>query len=181
MRKQDFKPEIYFDLSSFYWKDIFDGVEKVWEVIPKIKKYSKGKLLKGKNCKIEKSVLIREGVILGDNVRLGHCVELKNCIVLNNSSIAHLNYIGDSVIGGNVNIGGGAILANFRFDEREVDIKHKQGRIQTNLEKFGAVIGDGTKVGVNAVLNPGTVLGKGCIVYPITSVIGYYKAGSIIK
>lgn len=181
MRNSKFKPSEFFNLDAFQWKNIFEGVEIVWEIIPKIEKFTKGKLIKGKNCKIAKSAFIRGGVILGDNVIVGHAVELKNCIIMNNTNIAHLNYIGDSIVGEYVNIGGGAMLANFRLDAKPVHIKHKENKISTNLEKFGAVIGDNTKIGVNAVLNPGTILGKNCQVYPLTSVIGYHPDDSTIK
>lgn len=171
----------FFNLEDFKLRAIFNGVENAWDVLPKIKEFTNGKLIQGKNCKIAKSALLREGVILGDNVIVGHCVELKNCIVLNNSTIAHLNYVGDSIIGSNVNIGGGAILANFRLDEKPVHVRLTDKKIPTNLPKFGAVIGDGTRIGVNAVLNPGTILGKNCKVYPLTSVVGYHNTNSTIK
>jgi NDP-sugar pyrophosphorylase family protein len=141
----------------------------------------KGRAIIGENCSIESASLIRENCIIGDNVRIGHGVELKNTLVMNNSSIAHLNYIGDSIVGNNVNISGGAIIANFRFDGREIFVSIDDQKISTGLIKFGAIIGDGSIVGVNAVLNPGTVLGKNCIVYPLTSVRGFHKSNEIIK
>lgn len=186
MREKLFRPDRFFDLRSFRWRRIFEGVSFVWEVIPKIKEFTGGKLLKGKNCRIAESALFREGVILGDNVGVGHCVELKNCLVMNNTNIAHLNYVGDSIIGSSVNISAGVILANFRLDGKEIVVRtnknyknHKS--YKTGLIKMGAVVGDGTKVGVNSVLNPGTVLGKNCQVYPLVSVRGIHKTGSVIK
>jgi UDP-N-acetylglucosamine diphosphorylase / glucose-1-phosphate thymidylyltransferase / UDP-N-acetylgalactosamine diphosphorylase / glucosamine-1-phosphate N-acetyltransferase / galactosamine-1-phosphate N-acetyltransferase len=175
------RPNNFFKLSEFKLKEIFEGVENVWEVIPKIKEYTSGKLIQGENCKIANSSHIREGVILGDNVIIGHCVELKNCIVMNNSAVAHLNYLGDSIVGNGVNISGGAILANYRLDRNKVSVKINNELIDTGLKKFGAIIGDRSIIGVNAVLNPGTALGKNCIVYPLTSVRGFYKANSTIK
>lgn len=181
MTNKLFKPANYFDLTEFKWKKIFNGIKFVWEVIPRIKEFSQGKLIKGKKCQIAESALIREGVILGDNITVGHCVELKNCIIMNNTAVAHLNYVGDSVIGNNVNVSGGTILANFRLDQKPVEIKYRDERIKTNLAKFGAIVGDGTHIGVNAVLNPGTTLGKNCRVYPLTSVVGYHQRKSVLK
>ena len=135
----------------------------------------------GENCTIGSAVLIRGNCIIGDNVQLGHGIELKHSLILNNSAIAHLNYVGDSVVGNDVNISGGAIVANLRLDKSEISVNIAGEKIKTGLEKFGAVIGDGSTVGVNAVLNPGTVLGKNCVIYPLTSVRGFHNANEIIK
>ena len=175
------KPKDYFNLALFPYADIFDGVENVWDVLPKINNYTKGKLVQGKNCFIASSVNIREGVILGDNVHVGHFVELKNCIILNDAHIAHLNYIGDSIVGNSVNIAAGVVLANFRLDKKPVSVKTPDGLLTTHLEKFSAVVGDGSQIGVNSVLNPGTILGKNSLVYPLTSVCGVYPDHSVIR
>ncbi|MCR4264021.1 MAG: hypothetical protein NUV98_04895 [Candidatus Roizmanbacteria bacterium] len=177
----DFKPHIYFDLSTFPFADIFDGVENVWEVLPKIKEYTNGKLLQGKNCYIHPQTNIRENVILGDNVHIGFCVELKNCIIMNNTHIAHINYVGDAVVGNDCNVSGGAMFANFRLDNQSVKVKAENEKIDTGMKKFSAVVGDGTWVGVNSVLNPGTMIGKRCFIYPLVSVTGTHPENSIIK
>ncbi len=136
----------------------------------------------GSNCVINHAAFLREGAILGDNVHVGHAVELKHSIILNNTIIAHLNYIGDSVIGNNVNISGGAILANFRLDKQNILIKTQDGRrIDTRLQKFGAAVGDNTVIGVNSVINPGTVLGKNTVVFPLKSVSGVHEKNAVIK
>lgn len=141
----------------------------------------KGPAIIGDNCFIEQGSLIRENVILGNSVHIGHGAEIKNSIILNNTAISHLNYVGDSVIGGNVNISGGVIIANYRLDKHSVLIRTGDKKIDTKLEKFGAIVGDGSAIGVNSVLNPGTVLGKNTIVYPLVSVIGVHKNEEIIK
>jgi UDP-N-acetylglucosamine diphosphorylase / glucose-1-phosphate thymidylyltransferase / UDP-N-acetylgalactosamine diphosphorylase / glucosamine-1-phosphate N-acetyltransferase / galactosamine-1-phosphate N-acetyltransferase len=140
-----------------------------------------GPALIGKNCTIGHASLLRGGVIFGDDVHIGHAVEIKHSILLNNAIAAHLNYLGDSIIGHNANIAGGAILANYRLDKKPVSMRTADGKFDTGLEKFGALIGDGSSIGVNAVLNPGTALGKDCRVYPLVSVRGAYEEGSIIK
>lgn len=140
-----------------------------------------GPAIIGKNCKINHAAYFRGGVILGDNVIIGHAVEVKNSIFLNNSTAAHLNYIGDSVIGNYVNISGGAILANYRLDKKNILIKSEKGKIDTGLEKFGAAIGDNSVIGVNSVINPGTILGKNTIVYPLKSITGVHEHNSILS
>lgn len=140
-----------------------------------------GPVIIGKNCIISHASYLRENCLLGDNVRIGHAVEVKNSIFLTGGVAAHLNYIGDSVIGNNVNISGGAMLANFRLDKKPVAIRNREEIINTNLEKFGAIVGDDSIIGVNAVLNPGTILGKKTIVYPLISVKGAHLDNGIIK
>lgn len=194
-----FSKELFFDLSNFAHSQIFDGIEHVWEVLPRLAAYVKdkpaigegtiieegafvkGPAIIGKNCVITHGAYIRENVIIGDNVHIGHSVEVKNSIVIGNSAIAHLNYIGDSIIGSNVNVGGGAKTANFRLDGKTVQVKDGEQTMDTNLLKFGAVVGDGSKIGVNAVLNPGTILGKNVFLYPLVSAFGVHKEGEVVK
>lgn len=180
MNQNPFLPQNFFDLSTFSFKDIFDGVQNVWEVLPKIQAYTGGKLMQGKDVYIHPNTNIREGVILGDNVHIGFAVELKNCIIMNNTHVAHINYVGDAIIGQNVNVSGGVMFANFRLDNKPVTVKMGDQRVETGLGKFSAAVGDGTWLGVNSVLNPGTVLGKNSKTYPLTSVIGYYSADSVV-
>ncbi len=140
-----------------------------------------GPAIIGKNCVIGHCSLIRENCILGDNVHIGHAVEIKNSVFLNSAIAAHLNYIGDSLIGKNANISGGAILANFRLDKKTIAIRNGIEKIDTGLQKFGSIVGDGSSIGVNTVLNPGTILGKKTVVYPLTSVTGVHQDGEVIK
>ncbi len=121
------------------------------------------------------------GVIIGKDVNVGHATEVKHSIVMSNTKLAHLNYIGDSVVGASCNISGGATLANWRFDKKEIEIKDGENRIPTGMDKLGAIVGDGCFVGVSAVLNPGTVLGRDSLVFPLVSVAGTYPASSKIK
>lgn len=141
-----------------------------------------GPAIVGKNCVISHAAFLRGGCIIGDNVHIGHAVELKHSIILNGSIIAHLNYVGDSIIGNNANISGGAILANFRLDKQNISVKTTDGRrIDTGVQKFGAAVGDNSVIGVNSVINPGTFLGKNTIVFPLKSVSGVHENNAVIK
>ncbi len=140
-----------------------------------------GPALIGKNSFIGHASLLRDGVIIGNNVHIGHAIEAKHSVFLNGATAAHLNYIGDSVVGNNANISGGAILANLRLDKKPVVIKQKDMKIETHLAKFSSIIGDNSTIGVNAVLNPGTVLGKNTKVYPLVSVVGVHKDEESIR
>lgn len=140
-----------------------------------------GPAIIGKNCEIRHTAYLRENCILGDNVIIGHAAEVKNSIVLNKSIVNHFTYVGDSILGNKVNISAGAKLANLRLDKKNTSIKTDAGRIDTGLKKFGAAIGDGSMIGVNSVLNPGTFIGKNSVVFPLKSVTGVHKNDSVIK
>jgi UDP-N-acetylglucosamine diphosphorylase / glucose-1-phosphate thymidylyltransferase / UDP-N-acetylgalactosamine diphosphorylase / glucosamine-1-phosphate N-acetyltransferase / galactosamine-1-phosphate N-acetyltransferase len=153
----------------------------------------------GKNCLIEPGVVIkgpayidsgtvlrsgayiRGGVLAGKNCIIGHSTEIKNSILLNYAKAPHFNYIGNSILGNFVNLGAGVKIANLRLDEKNIKIKIKAKVFKTNMRKLGAIIGDRTNIGCNSVLNPGTVLGKNCIVYPLKTVSGVNPGFSIIK
>lgn len=143
--------------------------------------YLVGPAIIGDGTQVAHGANIRSNVIIGRNCTVGHGCEVKNSVILNNTNVAHFNYVGDSVVGSKVNLGGGAKLANFRFDEKSIKVMVKEKKIDTGLGKLGAIIGDGSKVGVNAVLNPGTVLGRSCIVYPGAVVSGTHDEGSVVK
>lgn len=140
-----------------------------------------GPAIIGENCIITHGSLLRGSCLLGDNVRIGHGSEIKESIFLNNSVSAHLNYVGNSIIGNDVNISGGTIFANFRLDKKTVTIKSNNDKIETGLLKFGSIIGDDSSIGVSSVLNPGTIIGKNTIIYPLISVSGVHMKNEIIK
>lgn len=143
--------------------------------------YIKGPAIIGKNCVIRHGAYIRENVIFADNVTAHHGVEIKQSIIFSNSFIPHVGYVGDSVVGRDVNIAGGVKLANFRFDKKEVTVRVGNEKISTGLQKFGSIIGDGCQLGANSVLNPGTVLGKRTIVYPLTLVSGFHAGDEVLR
>lgn len=120
----------------------------------------------GKNCFLGANSYLRNGIYLDQNVKIGTGCEVKTSIIFENSAIAHFNYIGDSIIGKNVNFEAGSITAN-HYNERNnkrILVKIKTKIIDTNIEKFGALVGDDCKIGANAVLSPGTILEKKSIV-----------------
>ena len=135
----------------------------------------------GKNCTISHGAFLRGGCIIGDNVHIGHAVEIKHSILLNNSAIAHFNYIPDSIIGLNVNISAGTIIADLRLDRQNIVIKTDSGNIDTGLQKFGAAIGDNSMIGAGSIINPGTLLGKGNVVYPLKSIKGVHEDNETLK
>ncbi|MDD5201174.1 MAG: hypothetical protein PHC88_15390 [Terrimicrobiaceae bacterium] len=126
----------------------------------------KGPAWIGENCEIRNGAYIRENVILGDGVVAGNSCEFKNCLVFNDAQVPHFNYVGDSILGHKAHLGAGVILSNVRLDHEPVRIATAEGPVETGLRKFGAVIGDHAEIGCNAVLSPGSLIGRRSIVYP---------------
>jgi UDP-N-acetylglucosamine diphosphorylase / glucose-1-phosphate thymidylyltransferase / UDP-N-acetylgalactosamine diphosphorylase / glucosamine-1-phosphate N-acetyltransferase / galactosamine-1-phosphate N-acetyltransferase len=114
----------------------------------------------GADCFIASNAYLRGGVMLGANTHLGPGVELKSVICCGDSAFAHLNYVGNSIVGKGVNFEGGSVVANHLNETPGVSIRVKVGEniIDTKQLKFGALVGDNCKIGANAVLSPGTIL-----------------------
>jgi UDP-N-acetylglucosamine diphosphorylase / glucose-1-phosphate thymidylyltransferase / UDP-N-acetylgalactosamine diphosphorylase / glucosamine-1-phosphate N-acetyltransferase / galactosamine-1-phosphate N-acetyltransferase len=143
--------------------------------------YIKGPCYIGDNCQIRHGAYIRGNVITGNNCIIGHCTEIKNSILLNNVCASHFAYVGDSIIGNNVNLGAGVKLANYRLDKEEISFIFENKKIKTGLKKFGAIIGDNTQIGCNSVLNPATFLGKNVVCYAVLNIGGFIISNSIVK
>ncbi len=103
---------------------------------------------------------LRGGVWLDGDVIIGPSCEIKSSFIHSGSKTAHFNFVGDSVIGHRVNIEAGVIAANYRNerDDKQIIVLIDGERVATGVNKFGAFIGDGTRLGANAVTAPGTIL-----------------------
>lgn len=123
----------------------------------------KGPLIIGAGAFVATGAYLRGGVYLGTGCGVGPACEVKSSLLLDGSKLAHFNFVGDSLIGAGVNLEAGAIVANYRneLDGAPIRIRHGERVIETGVRKFGALIGDGCKVGANAVLAPGTLLPPG--------------------
>lgn len=204
------------DLEKTIARDVFDGAEFPWEVLPKIKDfvvklgesldpekfdnpqenvwiaksakvfpsaYIAGPCIIDENAEVRHCAFIRGSAIVGKNAVVGNSVELKNCILFDNVQVPHYNYVGDSVLGYKAHLGAGALTSNVKSDKTNVVVKHDATKtaMETGLRKFGAIVGDNTEVGCNTVLCPGTVLGRECIVYPVSRVRGFVDSRRIFK
>jgi len=134
----------------------------------------------GPNAIIRHGAYIREYSWICANALVGHSSETKHSVLLPGAKAPHFNYVGDSVLGPEVNLGAGVKLSNLRNDGGEVHVRIKGERIASGLRKFGAIIGEGSQLGCNAVTNPGVVLGPRCMVMPNTTVTGIYDSDSKI-
>jgi NDP-sugar pyrophosphorylase family protein len=173
------KPEILGELVGrpFVSNQVFIGRGSVIEQGA----FVKGPAWIGENCQIRSGAYIRENVIIGNGCVIGNSCELKNCLIFNNAEVPHFNYVGDSILGYKAHIGAGVICSNVRLDRGEISVRRDSEVFATGLRKFGAIIGDRTEVGCNAVLSPGSILGRDCLVYPGVQWRGILPAGHIAK
>ena len=141
----------------------------------------KGPAWIGENCHIRSGCYVRENVIVGDGVVMGNSCEFKNSIIFNEAQVPHFNYVGDSILGHKTHLGAGVILSNVKLDHSEITISTDEGKIATGLTKFGAIVGDRTEIGCNAVINPGAVIGRDCMVYPTINFRGVLPSGTIVR
>lgn len=135
----------------------------------------------GPNTVVRSGAYLRQNVIVGENCTLGNSSEFKNCILFDDCEVPHFNYVGDSILGYKAHLGAGVICSNVRLDRRNVKVKTEDGYVDSGLKKFGAIVGDRTEVGCNSVLNPGTILGRDCILYPGCQWSGVLDSGRIVK
>ncbi len=95
--------------------------------------------------------------------------------------VPHFNYVGDSILGHHAHLGAGVILSNVRLDHGEIAVVTADGNIATSLTKFGAIVGDRTEISCNAVINPGSVLGRYRMIYPGLNFRGVLASNNIVK
>lgn len=203
-----------FDTEKTIAKDVFEGLEFPWEVLPKIKEfiielgntlsedkfykqgdnvwiaksakiypnvYIDGPCIIDEEAEVRPSAFIRGCAIVGKNAVVGNSTELKNVILFDGVQAPHFNYVGDSILGYEAHLAAGVITSNLKGDKSLVQIKEGDEKIDTNIKKVGAFVGDNVEVGCNSVLSPGTVLGRNVRVYPLSFVRGVVKENSLYK
>jgi NDP-sugar pyrophosphorylase family protein len=141
----------------------------------------KGPAIIGKNCQIRHNAYIRENVIIGDGCVVGNSSELKNALLFNGAQVPHYNYVGDSILGHRSHLGAGVKISNVKLLPGNIFVEIDGAPFDTGLRKFGALLGDGAEVGCNAVLNPGSILGRGAVIYPNVFWRGILPANMIAK
>lgn len=183
--------EVLGDISDFIYKlgetlpaEEFDHPEEgVWiardaKVFPSA--YIGAPCIIDHGAEVRHCAFIRGSAIVGKNAVVGNSVELKNVVLFDNVQTPHYNYVGDSILGYKAHMGAGSITSNVKSDKTLVVVKGDES-IETGRKKFGAILGDHVEVGCNSVLNPGTVVGRGTHVYPVSSVRGVVPEESVYK
>lgn len=154
-------------------------VHKTAKVAPTA--YLGGPCIIGPDTEVRHGAFIRGSALVGAGCVVGNSVELKNVILFDGVQTPHYNYVGDSILGYKAHMGAGSITSNVKSDKTHVVVTDGVERIDTGRKKVGAMLGDGVEVGCNSVLNPGSVIGRGSRVYPLSSVRGTVPAASIYK
>jgi len=166
-------PADFEQISEYVWVGKGTMIEKTVTI--------KGPAIIGYNCELRQCAFIRDNVIIGNECVIGNSTELKNSLLFNKVQTPHFNYVGDSILGYKAHTGAGVICSNLKSNGTKVKVTDGTETIETGLRKFGAMIGDNAEVGCNSVLNPGTVIGKNSIIYPLTPVRGFVPADHILK
>ena len=136
----------------------------------------------GARTDIRPGAFIRGNVIVGEGCVVGNSCEFKNALLMDGVQVPHFSYVGDSVLGNKAHLGAGVICSNFRLDQKPVSIRMTDGTIaETGMRKLGAMLGDAAEAGCNAVLQPGCILGKRAVVFPLTSFAGVAPPNTIAK
>lgn len=140
-----------------------------------------GPLWIGAHTEIRPGAYIRGNVIVGERCVLGNACEFKNALLMDQVQVPHFSYVGDSVLGNQSHLGAGVICSNLRLDQQEIVIRTGEANYETGLRKFGAILGDGAEVGCNAVLQPGTLLGRRALIMPLTAFGGHLPANTLAR
>ena len=143
--------------------------------------YLGGPLIICEDAEIRQCAFIRGNAIVGRGAVVGNSTELKNSILFDGVQTPHYNYIGDSILGYKSHTGAGVITSNLKSDKSLVTVLCDGDKVDTNVKKFGAMLGDHVEVGCNSVLNPGSVIGRNTNIYPLSFVRGYVPENSIYK
>jgi UDP-N-acetylglucosamine diphosphorylase / glucose-1-phosphate thymidylyltransferase / UDP-N-acetylgalactosamine diphosphorylase / glucosamine-1-phosphate N-acetyltransferase / galactosamine-1-phosphate N-acetyltransferase len=141
----------------------------------------KGPAIIGRNCEIRHNAYIREHVIVGDGCVVGNSCELKHALLFNGCQVPHFSYVGDSIFGYKAHLGAGVKISNVKLMPGNVTVEVEGQAFDTGLRKFGALLGDHTDVGCNAVLNPGSIIGRRSVVYPCVNWRGVLAPDRIAK
>ena len=140
-----------------------------------------GPAIIGKDAEVRHCAFIRGSALIGEGAVVGNSTELKNVILFDKVQVPHYNYVGDSILGYKSHMGAGSITSNVKSDKLLVEIHAEDGKIKTGRKKIGAMLGDNVEVGCGSILNPGSIIGRGTNIYPLSSVRGGVDANSIYK
>lgn len=143
--------------------------------------YVKGPCWIGRDVEVRHGAYVRGHALICDGAVVGHATEVKGSVFLPGAKAGHFAYVGDSILGRNVNLGAGTKLANLRLQGNEVVVQVNGQRVATGLRKFGAILGDEAQTGCNSVTNPGTLLGRGSLLLPCVVASGWHPAGARIR
>lgn len=128
--------------------------------------YIQGPVIIGEDCTIGPNCMLRPSTVIGNGCKIGNAVEVKNSIIMDRSNVPHNNYVGDSIIGQNCNLGAGTKIANLRLDGKNIKAILRGKPVDSGLRKLGVIMGDEVKTGINSSIDPGTIMGENSYLGP---------------
>ncbi len=131
-----------------------------------------GPAIIGPGAEVGPNCYVRPSTSIGAKAKVGNACEVKNSIVMAETHVPHQNYVGDSILGERCNLGAGTKVANLRLDEANVRVMWRGVEVDTGLRKLGVIMGDDVKVGINASIDAGTIVGEGTFIGPGAAVRG---------
>jgi bifunctional N-acetylglucosamine-1-phosphate-uridyltransferase/glucosamine-1-phosphate-acetyltransferase GlmU-like protein len=141
-----------------------------------------GPTVLGDCSEVRQGAYLRGNCLVGKRCVVGHVTEVKHTIFLDDAKAGHFAYLGDSILGNQVNLGAGTKMANLRFVKGNVRVRTPAGTLDSGLRKFGAVLGDQVQTGCNSVTSPGTVIGRRSFLLPNTTApSGYHPDNSMLR
>lgn len=142
----------------------------------------KGPTVIGDRSEVRQGAYLRGNCLVGERCVVGHTTEVKNSIFLDDAKAGHFAYLGDTILGNEVNLGAGTKMANLRFLPGNVMVRGPEGAVDSGLRKLGAVLGDRTQTGCNSVTSPGTIVGRDSLIMPNTTArSGYHSSKSVLR
>ena len=136
----------------------------------------------GDRSEVRQAAYLRGYCLAGQRCVLGHATEIKNAIFLNDAKAGHFAYLGDSILGNDVNLGAGTKFANLRFIKGNIHIRYQGQLFDTGRRKFGAILGDNCQTGCNSVTSPGTIFSRDCMLMPnATAPAGFHAERSLLR
>jgi len=141
-----------------------------------------GPTVLGDWTEVRQGACLRGNCLVGKRCVVGHVTEVKHTIFLDDAKAGHFAYLGDSILGNQVNLGAGTKMANLRFVKGNVRVRTPEGTLDSGLRKFGAVLGDQVQTGCNSVTSPGSLIGRRSFLLPNTTApSGYHPDNSMIR
>ncbi|SRR6266404_3409411 len=196
--------KFYFEIDERY-VSLFEGTAFVWEALTRLPAFLQEAGVDGSNsqhsvvhptafvhstailkgsyigphAKIYEGAVVRDSIV-GDNSVIGHASEIARSIVLDKVSIPRFDYIGASIVGTGVRLGGMIACASRRFDSEDITIRIKGKLHRTSIKKLGSIIGDNSMIGFGVHCNPGTLIGPNTLIMPQVETQGFIPPNSLV-
>lgn len=140
-----------------------------------------GPVLLGRGVQVRANAYIRGPAIIEAGALVGPATHVESAMIMPNALMPSGAYVADSLVGCRTHLGPGVKLSNLKLTYDTIRVNADGRLIDTGLKKLGAIIGDECEIGVNATFNPGSIVGRRCLIYPLCSWRGVLPPESVAK